>query len=878
MKITELRFFVGVNLYSEKPVCRLRVMAELPGESVVTPVPAILLQRSLHSFPGLQQVLETLNPAGLESTHGAHLLLGLIELVAADLGWKFLYRNIVPVPESDELDILFSFEERHVTNLTVRFVLGILQNLAVTREADIERLPSKLHREYKVFIRQTVPLCRNVDTRYLLQSAQARTIPAIENLSPDSVIFGHGRYQKRMWKKTSPATSWASFHIASNKHQANVELRRVGLPATDQVVVINRESVPRAARQLGFPLVVKPTSTDMGVGITIGIHDEQSLMAAFDNAKRYSSSILLERFVEGEEFRLLVINGKLAAAAHRVPAHVVGDGRHSIRELVHFLHHDPRRGIGKQSPLSLVELDHEAETVLTNAGYTLDAIPPPGKQVFLRRTSNLSRGGTSVDVTSTLHPDNEAAAILAAQVIGLDIAGIDFITPDITRSWKDVGGKICEINPSPGLRMHYAPAEGEPRDVADPVFKMLFPAGEPSRIPVAVITGSNGKTTTTRMSAHILRRSGACVGMTSTDGVYVDDENVRSGDLSGGPAAQQLLIDPRIDAAVLEIARGAILKWGTGIDGCDVAAVTNIVEEHLGEFGVQTRDDMARVKGLLVELARKMVVLGADDPLTAGLARRSRAERVCFFSTIEDNPLVIEHIAAGYPAMRLEQVDGEPWIILYDNGKAYPLLAVADLPASFGGIARFNIENAMCAAAVAYGLGQDIDSIAGSLRLFESDHADNPGRMNHVDGFPFKVIVDCCHNHHGLATVGPAIGEIDAKRRMLVYSMPGNRRDADFSRAMRVAADYFDEFYLFPMDHYLRGRTASELTAILAKGLSDAGVPEQSVSVFGSQHEAIDAALEKAREGELVFIASLLHESVHRQLKASVETRAKGID
>ncbi|OOZ39703.1 Mur ligase family protein [Solemya elarraichensis gill symbiont] len=871
MKVSEIRFFVGVNLYSDTPVCRLRIEADQPGEIVDTPIPTILLQRSLNYFPRLQKVLETLNPAGVESTHSAHLLLALIELVAAELGWKFTYKNIVRLPEGDGLDLLFSFEERRVTNLTVNFALGLLQRLKVVREVDIHNLRSTLQHEFQAFLQQAMPLCRNIDTRYLHQSAKARGIPATELLHPHSIIFGHGRYQKRMWKKMTPATSWAAFHIAQNKPLTNLELRRVGLPVTDQVVVTNREAVSHAARQLGYPLVVKPASSDMGVGITIGIHDEQSLVAAFDRAKRYSPSVLLERFIEGDEFRLLVINGKLVAAAHRVPAHVVGDGRHSIRELVDLLSRDPRRGTGKRLPLSLVELDHEAETVLAKAGYTLDDIPPQGKQVFLRWTSNLSRGGTSIDVTPIVHPDNEAMAVLAALVIGLDIAGIDFITPDISRSWKDVGGKICEINPTPGLRMHYASAEGASRDVAAPIFDMLFPPGEPSRIPVAVITGSNGKTTTTRMSAHILRHSGACVGITSTDGVYVDDEQVRAGDLAGGTASQQLLIDPRIDAAVLETARGGILKVGTGIDRCDVTAVTNIAEEHLGELGVETREDMAKVKGLLVELAHKMVVLGADDPLTAGLAERSRAERVCFISKIEDNPLVEEHIATGHPAVRLEQVESETWLVLYDNKKRYPLLSAADIPASLGGIALFNLENAMCAAAVTYGLDQNIESIVESLRTFKNDSSVNPCRMNFIDGFPFTFVIDHCHTYYSLSAVGPVVRKIDADKRILVFSMPGNRRETDFSLATQVAAEYFDEFHLYTMEKYLRGRTQNELTDLLFQGLREAGIPEQALFAHDSEHEAVNNVLERAQEGDLVLVASLNYDELYKQIMAYIE-------
>ncbi|OOY33890.1 hypothetical protein BOV90_07715 [Solemya velum gill symbiont] len=872
MKVSELRFFVGVNLYLDNQVCRLRLEADQPGESVVTPVPAILLRRWMQVFPQLQEVLETINPVGVESSHAGHVLFSLIEMAAAELGWMLTYKKVVSLPDRGGLDLLFSYEERQVTTLTVNYAQEVLKRLTEAKEVDREALASIMNREHKLFLQKAVPLSRNIDTRYLYQSARERDIPITMGLSPDSLILGQGRYQKRLWKKTTPGTSWVAFHLAQYKPHANIELRRVGLPVADQVVVNNRETVPRAARQLGFPLVAKPSTTDMGIGITIGIQDERSLLTAFDTAKQHSPMVLLENFIDGDEYRLLVINGKFVAAAHRISAHVTGDGRHTIRELVNMLHRDPRRGVGKQSVLGRIELDQEAEAVLAKAGYTIDGIPPAGKQVFLRGTSNLSRGGTCVDVTSDVHPDNQEMALLAAKVIGLDIAGIDYITTDITRSWKETGGKICEINPSPGLRMHHSPTEGEPHDVAGPIFEMLFPAGEPSRIPVAVVTGSNGKTTTTRMSTHILRHSGACVGMTSTSGVYVDDELVHRGDLSGGSAAQQLLIDPRIDAAVLEIARGAILKWGTGIDSCDVMAVTNVADEHIGELGVQSREEMAKVKGLLVELARKMVILGADDPLTAALSKRSRADRVCYFSMMEENPLVAEHIASGHPALRLEQVDSELWMVLYDNSMRHPLLAVTDLPASLGGAALYNIENAMCAAAIAYGLDQELESIVESLGTFQCDASDNPGRMTTIDGFPFRVVVDHCLNPSALAAVEPAVRKIDGDRRFLVYSMTGNRRDADYSKAMQVVAGDYDEYHLYTTDHYLRNRTAGELTDLLTRGLLDEGVSRQAIFVHASEDDAVTSVLGRAGEDDLVFISSWNYEMTFQHVKKFIQT------
>jgi cyanophycin synthetase len=576
----------------------------------------------------------------------------------------------------------------------------------------------------------------------------------------------------------------------------------------------------------------------------------------------------LESFIEGEEYRVLVVNDKVVAIAQRIPAHVTGDGQHTIEQLVQMLNGDPRRGIGKTTAMNLVAMDDEANQLIAKAGYNSGDVMPEGEKLALRRASNLSRGGSSIDMTGQLHSDYEKAAILAARVVGLDVAGVDFITPDFTRSWKEVGGGICEINPSPGLRMHHTPGEGERRDVAIPILDSLFPENRLRRIPTAAITGSNGKTTTTRMTTHILRQSGMCVGLTCTDGVYVDDDIVRPGDLSGGTGVEQVMIDPRIDAAVLEIARGAILKWGTGIDQFDIAAVTNIVDEHLGEHGIDTKEDMAAVKGLLVELATKMVVLNADDPVVAGLASRARAKQLCYLSRAKENSLVEAHIATGQIAIRQEEFEGESWVVIYDKEARLPLVKTGDIPATINGIAEYNIENAMFAAAIAFGFGHSMDHIADALKSFQSDHAMNPGRLNTIEGFSCKLIIDFCHNSDGYRTVLPVLSSIDANRRYLACSMPGNRRDQDYAEAMKVVANHFDEFHLYPpADRYLRGKSPEESVKVLANGLRSADVPFENIFEHESQQQAISEMLSSDETGNLIFIAGLQHKEAWNQIQ-----------
>jgi cyanophycin synthetase len=857
MQTRELRFFVGANLYAEVPVCRLRLEPDRPGESVAAPLREELLQRCLGLFPWLRGSLAALNDGTIEGANPGQLMLALIEFAAAGLGWRLSHRYTLPGPLTGGLDLVLSYEERHSSTATVNFALGLMQRVFAASEAELQGLQSQLNRDYQAFIQQTARRCWDADTRYLVTEALARHIPVlVHDLDPNLIVFGHGQQQRRMRRKTTPRTSWGAFHFATNKPLANRELRLAGLPVPAQHALSDRNAAPLAAQQVGFPLVVKPATTDMGVGITVGIKDMDSLMQAFDRARSYASSVVLERFLEGGECRLLVIDGKLQAAAQRVPAHVVGDGKHTIRQLVQILNRDPRRGAGKLASASRVVLDEEAEALIAAAGYGTDDIPPAGERVYLRSTSNLSRGGTSIDMTGKVHPDNAAAAESASQIIGLDIAGVDFITPDITRSWKEVGGGICEINPNPGLRMHHSPGEGEPRDVAGPIFRLLYPHDQPATIPVAAITGTNGKTTTTRMVSHILREAGARVGLTCSDGVYVDGEQTRAGDLSGGPAAQQLLLDPRIDSAVLEIARGAILKWGTGIHSCDVAAITNIAEEHLGKLGVMTREDMAQVKGLLVGLARKMVVLGADDPLTAGLARRSRAARLCYVSVAADNPLVSEHIASGQPALRLEQVGDDPCIVLYDKGLQQTTMSVTQLPASLGGLAGFNVENAMFAAAVAYGLGQEPALITRALNGFRSDHVQNPGRLNVYREHPFTVILDYAHNPHGLQAVGEIIDKMPVNgRRIGLFSVRGDDRPVDYASFAEQASKHFDRIIACAPAKKLWGnRQPEEIVELMMQVLRDAGMRDTQLSAVVDRSEAVDTILNAGQPGDLLYI------------------------
>ena len=460
----------------------------------------------------------------------------------------------------------------------------------------------------------------------------------------------------------------------------------------------------------------------------------------------------------GDDHRLLVIDGKLVAAAHRVPGHVMGDGRSTVAELVAEVNKDPRRGAGHENMLTRLELDDAADRLLAAQGYDHDSVPPEGETVFLRKTANLSTGGTAIDVTDVIHPDNKLMAERAIRAVGLDIGGVDFLTTDITQSYRDNGGAICEINAGPGMRMHIAPSEGKGRDVGGAVMDMLFPAGTPSRIPIAALTGTNGKTTTARMLAHVLKMAGHVVGQTSTDAVYIDGNVTVKGDMTGPKSASMVLRDPTVDMAVIETARGGIVRAGLGYRFCDVGAVLNVTSDHLGLGGVNSLDELAEVKRLVVEVAKDTAVLNADNEYTLKMAAHTQAKRICYVTRNAHHPLVREHIKLGQPAVVLEQGLNGDQIVIYDHGSQIPLIWTHLIPATVEGKALHNVENAMFTAAMAYALGLSLDQIRTGLRTFDNTFFQSPGRMNIFDEHGFRVILDYGHNE---AAVGAMVDLVE---------------------------------------------------------------------------------------------------------------------
>ena len=617
-------------------------------------------------------------------------------------------------------------------------------------------------------------------------------------------------------RRPSPVVpSHIAVELASDKEETNKILATLGLPVPKQELVQSDAQAVRAAQRIGFPVVTKPYNGNHGRGISIRLTTDEEVLHGYAVAREHSRSVIVETFLEGDaDHRLLVVNGELVAATRRTPGHVVGDGSRSIAQLIEIVNQDPRRGIGHEKVLTRLELDAQAQKMLERAELTSESVPAGGTVVYLRSTANLSTGGTATDVTDVIHPDNREMAERAVRAIGLDVGGVDFLSQNITESYRKIGGGICEVNAAPGFRMHVAPSEGTPRDAAGPVIDMLFPPGAASRVPIAAITGTNGKTTTARMLAHITKMAGFTPGLTTTDGVYIDGQRTVAGDMTGPVSARMVLADPQIDIAVLETARGGLLRAGMGVREVNVGAVLNVQSDHLGLKGIDTLDQLAEVKRIVVEVATDCAVLNADDPLVLKMSGYTEAKNICYVTVNPHHTLVREHIRAGGRACALEAGVNGQMITLYDRGGHIPLLWTHLIPATLEGRAMHNVQNAMFAAAMAFSLGIKLDAIRQGLRTFDSTFFQAPGRMNVFNEHPFKVLFDYGHNAHAVAAMADLAQRLDVSgRRIVVLAGPGDRRDEDLVAIAQAVAGRFDH-YICRRDDNLRERAPDEVPRI----------------------------------------------------------------
>ncbi len=865
MKIVTSNVYVGPNLYAHFPV--IRHVVDL-GELEAWPtgrLGATFVDPLLESLPGLMEHgCSYSEPGGLvrrlregEGTWLGHVL----EHVAIEL------QNVAGSPvtfgrtrsiegQPGHYSMIYQYKDRPVGLEAGELALKLLHSLLpdAIRPPDAPPADWDFADERDSFIRYAQRRALGPSTAALVRSAADRGIPWLRLNDYSLVQFGHGRYQQRIQATTTGNTSNIAVELAGDKEETNAILRDLGLPVPAQLIVRSAPEAVSAAERIGYPVVLKPLSGNHGRGVSINLKTGEEVELAFEKAAEHGSTVVVESFIEGFDHRLVVIDGKLVAAAKRVPGHVIGDGRHTIEELVDIVNQDPRRGVGHEKVLTRIEFDHQADRLLATLGYDRTTVPAEGELVYLRSTANLSTGGTAIDVTDTVHPDNRQMAIRAVKAIGLDIGGVDFLTRDISESYRDAGGGICELNAGPGFRMHVAPSEGKSRDVGGAVLDMLFPQTAPSRIPIAAITGTNGKTTTSRMLAHILKMTGKTVGLTSTDGIYIDGNLSVPGDMTGPVSAQIILRDPSVDAAVMEVARGGMLRSGLGFDECNVAACLNISSDHLGLSGIDTLEQLARVKRVPIEVATDAVVLNADDSLCLQMADYTDARKLCYVTMNPAHPLVKRHIRAGGQAFVLEQGMNGHMITIYDSESHTPLLWTHLIPATIEGRALHNTQNAMFAAALAYNMGVSLEGIRQGLRTFDSTYFQAPGRMNIYDEHPFRVILDYAHNPAAVRAMCVLVDRFDVEgRKIIVLAAPGDRRDADIREIATIAAPHFD-YFVCRCDDNRRGRGTDEVAVMLKNQLLACGVAAGNIEVVPDEQEAATRVLEMAEAGDLVLI------------------------
>jgi cyanophycin synthetase len=864
MRILDRSVYVGPSLYARFPVIRLELdlgaleawpTGRLGGEFV---------DALANALPGLaQHGCSYRQPGGFfrrmredEGTWLGHVL----EHVAIELqniaGEEVTFGKTRSLGKPGVYTVVYEYAQRDEGIAAGDLGLRLLSSLLPPAIRPADSVPDgwNWQEARDEFIRFAQRRALGPSTSSLVRAAEQRGIPWLRLNEQSLVQLGHGKFQQRIQATVTSSTSHIAVELASDKEETNKILATLGLPVPKQELVQSEAQAIRAAQRIGFPVVTKPYNGNHGRGISIRLSTDEEVAQGYAAAREHARSVIVETFLEGDDHRLLVVNGDLVAATRRTPGHVVGDGKHTVAQLVESVNQDPRRGVGHEKVLTRLELDAQAQKMLQNAGLTADSIAEPGRVVLLRSTANLSTGGTATDVTDVIHPDNREMAERAVRAIGLDVGGVDFLSKDITESYRTIGGGICEVNAAPGFRMHVAPSEGTPRDVAAPVIDMLFPAGTSARVPIAAITGTNGKTTTARMVAHITKMAGYTPGLTTTDGVYIDGQRTVPGDMTGPVSARMVLADPQIDIAVLETARGGLLRAGMGVNEVNVGAVLNVQADHLGLKGIDTLEQLGELKRIVIEVATDCAVLNADDPLVLKMAGHTEAKSICYVTMNPHHTLVREHIRAGGRACALEAGVNGQMITLYDHGSHIPLLWTHLIPATLEGRATHNVQNAMFAAAMAFSLGIKLDAIRQGLRTFDSTFFQTPGRMNVFTEHPFKVLFDYGHNAHAVGMMADLAQRLDVTgRRIVVLAGPGDRRDEDLVAIAKAAAGRFDH-YICRRDDNLRNRAPDEVPRIQADALRAAGVPEEAISIIPDEQEAIETALCMGESGDLLLI------------------------
>lgn len=740
-------------------------------------------------------------------------------------------------------NVVFSYMEGNVGVYAARASVRIAEALVEGNDYDIEA-DVKTMRE----MREDERL--GPSTGSIVDEAIARDIPFIRLDSQSLVQLGYGKNQVRFRATMSDRTSSIAVDLASNKDATKRMLSEAAIPVAKGLCISRESEVDEVIAKVGFPLVFKPLDGNHGKGASINVKTREEALAAFAHAKQYSRKVIAEKFITGYDFRVLVINNRFIAAALREPAHVTGDGASTIQQLIDAENKDPRRGYGHENVLTEISIDKETQDQLSKKNYTLDTVLKKGELCYLKGTANLSTGGTSTDVTDIMHPHNIFICERISRVIGLDICGIDIMAENLTEPLEATGGVVLEVNAAPGFRMHLAPAKGLPRNVAAPVIDMLYPPGKSCRIPIIAVTGTNGKTTTTRLIAHIVKNNGFRVGFTTSDGIYVQNSMLTKGDTTGPMSAEFILKDPTVEFAVLETARGGILRSGLGFGRCDVAVITNIQEDHMGLSDINTLADMANVKGVVARAVKRdgYAVLNADNPHCVSISKTTDC-KIAYFSIDEHNPVIREHCLAGGIAAVYEN----GYITIKKGEWKFRVDKASHIPLTFGGKVTFMIYNVLAATLASYVYGFTIEDIKMSLATFIPSAAQTPGRMNIFNFREYKVMIDFAHNADGFRGIKEFLSGIDSPYKIGIITGTGDRRDNDIRDMGRISAEMFDHI-IIRQDKFLRGRQAEEIVNLLVEGIHQHN-PGQSYEYIPKEVEALRHAFSIAKPG--TFITAL---------------------
>lgn len=781
-----------------------------------------------------------------------HIALELQTLAGMDTGFGRTRETTDP----GVYHVVFSYQEAKAGIYTAKAAVKIGQALVDGTPYDLAEDIQNLRE-----IREEERL--GPSTGSIVDEAIKRKIPYIRLNRHSLVQLGYGVNQRRVQATIASTTSSIAVEIACDKEETKNLLEASEIPVPRGRIIYDEEDLQAAIDKIGYPIVTKPVNGNHGKGATTNIRTWEDAVAGLKAAKVYGRAVICEKFITGRDFRVLVVNYKFVAAALRTPAAVIGDGKQTIQQLIDEVNTDPRRGYGHEKVLTAIKIDDFTMDMITKKGYTLDTVLADKEEMWLKPTANLSTGGTATDVTDYVHPTNVFMCERIARIIGLNICGIDIMAEDLSTPLAENGGAVLEVNAAPGFRMHLDPTDGLPRNVAEPVIDMLYPPGTSARIPIVAVSGTNGKTTTTRLIAHIVKQMGYKVGYTTTDGVYIQNQIMMRGDCTGPVSAEFVLRDPTVDYAVLECARGGILRAGLGFHNCDVAVVTNVAEDHLGLGGIDTIEKLARVKAVAANTVfpNGYAILNADDDLVYAMHKELNC-KVAYFSLHEDNPRIVKHCAKGGLAAIYEH----GYVTILKGGWKIRVEKVTNIPLTFSGMAEFNIANVLAATLAVYVQDFKTEDIRQALQTFVPSPAQTPGRMNMFHFRNYSVMLDYAHNTHGLKAIGKFLHSVNASVKVGVIAGVGDRRDEDLVSLGEVAGQIFDEI-IIRQDKHLRGRTEEEIIALMTKGIYSVD-PAKKITVIKKEAEAIEFAMNNAVKDSFITIISDVVPDALEQVKA----------